>query len=204
MLRERALEELKKAKADNSIPSDWPAFKAWITGENPLAISKRSVACKWDQLQQGANESLEKFMRQFFAWQAVAKSYDFLYNECTGFVLKVNPGLSKRLNNLMAQEELRNRPMSFCNIPTAALDEDRQHHPSRLASTIDKGTKRASSGEDSSNGKKAKNDASDRVCFNCQKPGHTSQQFPEEKTEKQKEYEAKRAAASGSNTDPLE
>ena len=92
-----ALEELKKAKAEETVPSNWPSFKAWITGENPLAISKRLVARKWNQLCQGANESLEKFMAQFSAWQAVAKNYDFLCNECTGFVLKVNPGIVQML-----------------------------------------------------------------------------------------------------------
>jgi hypothetical protein len=34
MLRDCALGELKKAKAENVILSNWPAFKAWITGEN--------------------------------------------------------------------------------------------------------------------------------------------------------------------------
>lgn len=124
MLHDRALEELKKAKAKNAIPSNWPAFKAWITGENPLAISKQSIAREWDQLRQGANESLEKFMRRFSSWQAVAKNYDFQYNECTSFVLKVNPGLSKQRDSLMAQEERCNRPMNFCAIQTAAIDED--------------------------------------------------------------------------------
>jgi hypothetical protein len=201
MLRDCALEELKKAKAENAIPSDWPAFKVWITGENPLAISKRSVACEWDQLRQGVNKSLEKFMRRFSAWQTVAKNYNFNYNKCTGFVLKVNLGLLKWLNNLMAQEERRGKPMSFRNIQTAAIDEDRQYHSSHLALTSEK--RRSSSGEDLSTGKKAKNNSSDRVCFNCQKPGHTSQQCPEEKTEKQQKYEAKKAAATGLNSVPL-
>jgi hypothetical protein len=203
MLRDRALEELNEAKAENLIPTDWPAFKVWITVENPLAISKQSVACKWDQLQQGANKSLKKFMWRFSAWQAVAKNYDFQYNKCTGFVLKVNPGLSKRLDNLMAQEERQNKPMTFCDIQTAAIDEDCQYHLSRLASTTEKGAKRLSSGDDSAYGKKAKNNPSNRVCFNCQKPGHTSQHFPEEKSEKQKKYKAKKAASSGSNSIPL-
>jgi hypothetical protein len=105
----------------------------------------------------------------------------------------------------MAQEERRGNPMDFCAIQTAVLDEDQQYHASRLNSTSEKGAKRSSSGEDLLNGKKAKNDSSDRVCFNYQKTGHTSQHCPEPKTEKQKKYEAKKAASStsGLNSVPL-
>jgi hypothetical protein len=126
MLRNRALEELKKAKSEGTVPQTWPAFKAWITKENPLAISKRSVARAWDQLRQAPNESLENFMKRFSAWQVMAKNYDFQYDEITGFVLKVNSGLSKRLDSLMGTEERRKTPMDFRSVQQAALEEDRQ------------------------------------------------------------------------------
>ncbi|KAA1102446.1 hypothetical protein PGT21_014605 [Puccinia graminis f. sp. tritici] len=79
MLRDQALEELKKANAEATVPQDWPSFKAWITKENSLAISKQSVFRSWDQPRQAPNESLENFMIHFLAWQVMAKNYDAFF-----------------------------------------------------------------------------------------------------------------------------
>ncbi|KAH9471086.1 hypothetical protein Pst134EA_004994 [Puccinia striiformis f. sp. tritici] len=91
--------------------------------------------------------------------------------------------------------------MSFRDIQNAAIDENSRLPAQNLASTSAT-SKRSSGAGQSGSGKKTKGDSSDRVCYNCNQPGHLSTSCTEAKTDKQLRYETKRAA-SGSNSTPL-
>ncbi|KAH9442043.1 hypothetical protein Pst134EB_028314 [Puccinia striiformis f. sp. tritici] len=100
-----------------------------------------------------------------------------------------------------ATEERRRFPMSFRDIQNAVIDENSRLPAQNLASTSAT-SKRSSGAGQSGSGKKTKGEASDRVCYNCNQPGHLSTACTEAKTDKQLRYETKRAA-SGSNSTPL-
>ncbi|KAH9473327.1 hypothetical protein Pst134EA_000400 [Puccinia striiformis f. sp. tritici] len=201
MLCDRARDDFKLAKTEGTAPNTWESFKRWITRANPISPSKRSVAKAGNTLRQGPNEALDHFMKQFSAWQTQAKMYGLLYGEGLTFVLKLNAPLSKKLDEIMATEERRGFPMSFRDIQNAAIDENSRLPAQNLASTSAT-SKRSSGAGQSGSSKKTKGDASDRVCYNCNQPGHLSTSCTEAKTDKQLRYETKRAA-SGSNSTPL-
>ncbi|POW19854.1 hypothetical protein PSHT_04235, partial [Puccinia striiformis] len=56
--------------------------------------------------------------------QTHAKTHSLLYDEGTTFVMKLNTPLAKKLDKIMATEELHRFLMSFCDIQNTAVDKN--------------------------------------------------------------------------------
>ncbi|KAI7932940.1 hypothetical protein MJO28_017919 [Puccinia striiformis f. sp. tritici] len=180
--------------------TQWDSFKCWPTRENPIATSKQSVVKAGNVLHQGPNKALDHFMKLFSQGQTHAKTHSLLYDEGTTFVMKLNTPLAKKLDKIMATEELHRFLMSFCDIQNTAVDKNSCLPTQNLAFTSAT-SERSSGGGQSGSGKKTKGDTSDRICYNCNQPGHVTTACTEPQIDKQLWYKTKRAA-SGFNSVP--
>ncbi|KAH9460296.1 hypothetical protein MJO29_004272 [Puccinia striiformis f. sp. tritici] len=133
--------------------------------------------------------------------QTHAKTHSLLYNEGTIFVMKLNTPPAKKLDKIMVPEERHGFLMSFRDIQNTAVDKNSCLPTQNLAFTSAT-SKRSSGAGQSGSGKKTKGDTSNRICYNCNQPGHLSTAFTEPKIDKQLWYKTK-CAAFGSNSVPL-
>ncbi|OAV88984.1 hypothetical protein PTTG_02336 [Puccinia triticina 1-1 BBBD Race 1] len=167
-------------------PDDWTSFKAWLIKLSPIGITNLTVARELEKLKQEPNETAQVFHERFRVWQTKAKSINFGYDEISSFVRGLTPGLSAKVQEIMAAAAIDGKPMEMDRVLLTAVGHDHLYQQAKAVSSMASGSsKRRAEGEAGRAGKKKV-----ATCHNCKQAGHIAAKCPEPKTDAQKAWEA--------------
>ncbi|PLW28279.1 hypothetical protein PCANC_28237, partial [Puccinia coronata f. sp. avenae] len=205
LLEHKAFLNYKDTINSGARSSNWIGFCNWLLELNPLCVSKDSILDNYNKLYQQPNKTAQSFFQRFREWQHKAENYGFHYEASSGFVARLNRGLSNKVKGIMAVERRRGTPLTFDQIVVTALEED-QTYCTRTANLIASGSRQKKQPANTPAaltskfpGGSGSRDSTPCACYNCSKEGHLSSNCPDQKTPKQLKYKAKKASgASGS------
>ncbi|PLW05713.1 hypothetical protein PCANC_27560 [Puccinia coronata f. sp. avenae] len=188
-LTSKAFRDWTDAAFKGTRPTNWEGFQSWLSEMCPLGVTPDIVAAEFDRLKQEPNEACQLFYERFCEWQVRAKATGFGHDERTAFVKRLTPGLSKKVNDAMLAEEIRQSPMTMQQVFWTACAHDRTYRTAQAA-PVSGNSKRQAEGDGGGAGKKKLK----WPCHNCGKKGHTTRQCPEPKSEEQKAWEKANSA----------
>ncbi|OAV91090.1 hypothetical protein PTTG_28094 [Puccinia triticina 1-1 BBBD Race 1] len=102
-------------------PEDWAGFKAWLIKFSPLGITNLLVARELKKLKQKPKETAQFFHKRYWVWQTKANSIKFGYAKISSFVRGLTPGLSAKVQEIMAAAAIEGKPMEMCCVLLTAV-----------------------------------------------------------------------------------
>ncbi|OAV88093.1 hypothetical protein PTTG_29152, partial [Puccinia triticina 1-1 BBBD Race 1] len=170
----------------SSRPEDWAGFKAWLIKLSPIGITNILVARELEKLKQEPNETAQVFHKRFWVWQNKAKSTEFGYNEISSFVRGLTPGLSAKVQEIMAAAAIDGKPMKMDRVLLTAVGHNNLYQQAKAVLSMLNGSgKRRANGEAGRAGKKKVT-----KCHNCKQAGNIAAKFPDPNTDTRKAWEA--------------
>ncbi|KAI7946706.1 hypothetical protein MJO29_011233, partial [Puccinia striiformis f. sp. tritici] len=185
------------ASINNTRPTDWESFRAWLLARSPLGPTTQTVYTALQKLQQRSDESAKDFISRFQAWQSDARSLDYRYEEEMEFMGKLRSGLAHKVTEAYQTAERDGKKLNLLQLFTTALNCDRSYQASRHpASGSGSGSTSRGRGGNHSGKRRADDDANKAGgkmaashCYNCKSTEHHMKECPKPKTPRQLAYE---------------
>ncbi|KAI7934964.1 hypothetical protein MJO29_016227 [Puccinia striiformis f. sp. tritici] len=185
------------ASINNTRPTDWESFRAWLLARSPLGPTTQTVYTALQKLQQRSDESAKDFISRFQAWQSDARSLDYRYEEEMEFMGKLRSGLAHKVTEAYQTAERDGKKLNLLQLFTTALNCDRSYQASRHpASGSGSGSTSRGRGGNHSGKRRADDDANEAGgkmaashCYNCKSTEHHMKECPKPKTPRQLAYE---------------
>jgi hypothetical protein len=89
-----------------------------------LGPTPKSIPDELEKLKQGPNETCQEFYERFRDWQTKARSIGFAHDERTCFVKRLIPGLSAKVQGIVAQESIYRKQMTMEQVVMTAMQHD--------------------------------------------------------------------------------
>ncbi|OAV90416.1 hypothetical protein PTTG_28314 [Puccinia triticina 1-1 BBBD Race 1] len=171
----KAFDDHSDAALDCTRPNDWA-----------VGTSSAGPARELDALQQGPNETLQAFYARFLAWMSRARAHGFQFDPITCFIKRLNKGLSRKVSEEISRAEVRRERLDMSQVVCTAMDYDSLYRATSAVASTSSGSGKRRSDEASSRAGKKK-----LYSYNCRSKNHLLADCREEKTDRQKAYEAK-------------